>query len=297
MYLPTLLTTLALLTLTATATPLAIPDAKAPAAKVPAAPQNPLTFTLHDTKSGGCQLQLHKVFDTCNVKVNVDKKHKCADLPRGREFQGNACKSKKVKGRKYPKGFKAKKQGHWVVSTTGPAAGVSIKFDDGVGSKVACDRDSGKDFVSKATKAETDILISSLEKETSHTTSTQLTMHLLLLLSTLLTLTAANPMALAPGGISSNAKRSLSKPEMELQTVSNRCHLRIYGFSGCDNTVLVDNQKKCSQLPKDKVYKGKTCGDGNWKVDTHSSISLQFQDMAKGNTVACDLQPKGPLLC
>ncbi|CAO1600933.1 hypothetical protein XANCAGTX0491_004605 [Xanthoria calcicola] len=122
-------------------------------------------------------------------------------------------------------------------------------------------------------------------------------MHLLPLLSTLLTLTAANPMALAPGGISSNAKRSLSKPEMELQTVSNRCHLRIYGFSGCDNTVLVDNQKKCSQLPKDKVYKGKTCGDGNWKVDTHSSISLQFQDIAKGNTVACDLQPKGPLLC
>lgn len=76
----------------------------------------------------------------------MDKKHKCADLPRGQYYQGNACKAKKVKGRKY-KGIKVKKQGHWVVSTTGPAAGVSIEFDDGVGSKVACDRDSGKDFV------------------------------------------------------------------------------------------------------------------------------------------------------
>ena len=142
MYLPTLLTTLALLTLTATATPLAIPDAKAPAAPT----QKPIKFTLHDTKTGGCKLQLHDIFAKCNVKVNVDKKHKCADLPRGQYYQGNACKAKKVKGRKY-KGIKVKKQGHWVVSTTGPAAGVSIEFDDGVGSKVACDRDSGKDFV------------------------------------------------------------------------------------------------------------------------------------------------------
>ncbi|KAI4104128.1 MAG: hypothetical protein LQ339_003981 [Xanthoria mediterranea] len=320
MYLPTLLTTLALLTLTTTATPLAIPDAKAPAAP----PQNPLTFTLHDTKTGGCQLQLHKVFDTCSAKATLDKKHKCADLPRGQYYQGNACKSKKVKGRKY-KGIKVKKQGHWVVSTMGPGAGVSIEFDDGVGSKVACTRDSTKDLVlpvfsvrssqviatyllqfpvqsnqAKATKAKPNIRISSLEKEKSHTTSTQLTMHLLPTLSTLLallTLTTANPMALASGDISPDAKRVDFKPQMELQTVSNSCHLKIHGFAGCHNTVLVDSNKSCSELPKDKVYKGVTCRSGNWKVDTHSPISLQFQDIAKGDTVACDIQPEGPLLC
>ncbi|CAL8582526.1 hypothetical protein XPA_008182 [Xanthoria parietina] len=125
-------------------------------------------------------------------------------------------------------------------------------------------------------------------------------MHLLPLLSTLLallTVTTANPMALASRDISPDAKRPDLNPQMELQTVSNRCHFKIHGFSGCNSTVLVDNNKSCSQLPKDKVYKGNTCGDGNWKVDTHSPISLQFQDITEGNTVACDLQPKGPLLC
>ncbi|CAO1600932.1 hypothetical protein XANCAGTX0491_004604 [Xanthoria calcicola] len=140
MYLPTLLTTLALLTLTATATPLAIPDAKAPAAPT----QNPIMFTMHDTKSGGCKLQLHDIFAKCNVKVNVDKTHKCADLPRGQYFQGNACKNKNVKGGKY-KGLPANKQGHWIVSTMSP--GVSLTFSDGKGSSVSCDRDSPKDLV------------------------------------------------------------------------------------------------------------------------------------------------------
>lgn len=150
---------------------------------------------------------------------------------------------------------------------------------------------------SKSNQAKPNIRISSLEKEKSHPTSTQLTMHLLPLLSTLLTLTAANPMALAPGGISTDAKETDFQPEMELQTVSDRCHLKILGFAGCNDTVLVDSNKGCSQLPKDKVYEGKTCGNGNWKVDTHSPISLQFQDIVQGETVACDLQPKGPLSC
>lgn len=57
----------------------------------------------------------------------MDKKHKCADLPKGKLYKGDTCG-----------------KGHWKVDTRNA---VVVYFDDGIGSTVACNRESTKGLV------------------------------------------------------------------------------------------------------------------------------------------------------
>ncbi|KAL8669684.1 MAG: hypothetical protein Q9168_005741 [Polycauliona sp. 1 TL-2023] len=124
-----------------------------------------------------------------------------------------------------------------------------------------------------------------------------LTMQLITLLSSLsvfLTLTVANPVALPPG-ISPQAKPEKGITVFELKPIDNSCHLKIHGY-GCKRMALVAKNKKCYELPSEKLYQGKTCGKGKWKVDTHNPIGISF-DSGKGTRVSCNLYAKGGMSC
>ncbi|KAL9625132.1 MAG: hypothetical protein Q9204_007825, partial [Flavoplaca sp. TL-2023a] len=110
---------------------------------------------------------------------------------------------------------------------------------------------------------------------------------ILTLLTPLLALTTANPIALPPG-ISPQAKQTQSsEPVLELITKGDACFMKMHAFDVCKGKMArVDKKRKCHELKPNKLYSGKACGKDRkggirtWKVNTDTrsgnGIKLEF---------------------
>ncbi|KAL8847737.1 MAG: hypothetical protein Q9221_007225 [Calogaya cf. arnoldii] len=111
---------------------------------------------------------------------------------------------------------------------------------------------------------------------------------------TILALTAATP--IAKDGNNEN-KTILSLTD----TKDGGCKLKIQSVFKCMASITVDKTHTCGDLPKDTVYKGKTCGKGQWKVVTagakHGDQAVVSFDNMKDSRVACNRPSTKDLVC
>ncbi|KAL8861246.1 MAG: hypothetical protein Q9178_002462 [Gyalolechia marmorata] len=111
---------------------------------------------------------------------------------------------------------------------------------------------------------------------------------LLLTLSTLLLLTTQNPISKSPPArVPSKNKPKFEFPSLRVPrkenilVVNNKsggCDLKIVNVFKCDAQVTVDKSRKCDALSKEKKYKGKVCGKGEWTLFTREGLVATFQD-------------------
>ncbi len=127
-------------------------------------------------------------------------------------------------------------------------------------------------------------------------------MHLLslfLTLSTLLLLTTQTPISKDLSARDPSKAKfefpSLRVPrKADILIVNNKsggCDLKLINMFDCDATVTIDKTRKWEELPKDKEYKGKVCGKGQWTVKTKYGVRAKF-DNGVDSTVSCMMDPK-----